>query len=108
MGKGTKRTKGKTLALGDFIGETGSGNTVNVGGKAVDLPTAPRASTLEIDISKVHLLSGRRILEILEKLHEIYRNHQHFVKIILPKNQKILKVGQENIKNFQGNSSEQN
>lgn len=53
MGKGTKRTKGKTLALGDFIGETGSGNTVNVGGKAVDLPTAPRASTLEIDISKL-------------------------------------------------------
>jgi len=52
MGKGGKRTKGTKVALGDFIGES-SGNTINVGGKAVDLPSAPRASTLEIDISKL-------------------------------------------------------
>ena len=51
MGKG-KRTKGTKVALGDFIGES-SGNTVNVGGKTVEMPSAPRASTLEIDVSKV-------------------------------------------------------
>merc|ERR1712142_1124382 len=51
MGKG-KRTKGTKVALGDFIGES-SGNTVNVGGKTVEMPSAPRASTLEIDVSKL-------------------------------------------------------
>ena len=53
MGKG-KRTKGTKVALGDFIGES-SGNTVNVGGKTVEMPSAPRASTLEIDVSQVFL-----------------------------------------------------
>lgn len=51
MGKG-KRTKGTKVALGDFIGES-SGNTVNVGGKTVEMPSAPRASTLEIDVSQL-------------------------------------------------------
>lgn len=52
MGKGSKRTKGTKVTLGDFIGSDPSGvNTINVGGKAVDMPSAPRASTLEIDIT---------------------------------------------------------
>ena len=56
MGKGKKQSKGTKVALGDFLGGPGSGNTVNVGGKALELPTAPRASTMEIDISKVSFI----------------------------------------------------
>lgn len=43
--------KGKKLQLGDFIGDTG--NQVAVGGVMMELPSAPRATTLEIDVSKL-------------------------------------------------------
>ena len=44
---------GKKVSLNDFISESTSVNTVNVDGRAVELPSAPRSSTLEIDVSKV-------------------------------------------------------
>ena len=65
MGKGKPKTKGKKIQLGDFIGETGlrsdnypfftflEGNKIAVNGEMMELPSAPRATTLEIDASKV-------------------------------------------------------
>ena len=47
--KGGKR--GTKLGLGEFLGE--SANTVNIDGNAVELPSAPKAATLEIDVTKV-------------------------------------------------------
>lgn len=52
MGKGNKKVKGKKVGLGEFMGETAT-NVVTVDGKAVELPNGPRASTLEIDITKL-------------------------------------------------------
>merc|ERR1711990_1301848 len=52
MGKGAKKGKGKKLQLGEFLGES-AGNTVNIDGKTVEMPTAPKAATLEIDTSKL-------------------------------------------------------
>ena len=49
MGKGGKK-RGTKLGLGDFLGD--SANTVNINGNAVELPSAPKATTLEIDVSK--------------------------------------------------------
>merc|ERR1712227_222701 len=53
MGKPKKGAKGKKVSLNDFISESTSVNTVNVDGRAVELPSAPRSSTLEIDVSKL-------------------------------------------------------
>jgi len=50
MGKGKKRG-GTKIGLGDFLGETA--NTVNIGGNVVELPSAPKAATLEIDVTKL-------------------------------------------------------
>ena len=47
---------GKKVSLNDFISESTSVNTVNVDGRAVELPSAPRSSTLEIDVSKVFVI----------------------------------------------------
>jgi len=47
--KGGKR--GTKLGLGEFLGE--SANTVNIDGNAVELPSAPKAATLEIDVTKL-------------------------------------------------------
>ena len=55
MGKGAKKGKGKKLQLGEFLGDS-AGNTVNIDGKTVEMPTAPKAATLEIDASKVRLV----------------------------------------------------
>lgn len=75
MGKGSKRTKGTKVTLGDFIGSDPSGvNTINVGGKAVDMPSAPRASTLEIDITMVNLILIWQ-LKILNKPFSSRRVH---------------------------------
>ena len=52
MGKARKKGGGKKLNLGEFLGESAA-NTVNIDGKTVEMPTAPRAATLEIDTSKV-------------------------------------------------------
>jgi len=49
MGKGKPKTKGKKIQLGDFIGDTG--NKIAVNGEMMELPSAPRATTLEIDVS---------------------------------------------------------
>ena len=65
MGKGKPKTKGKKIQLGDFIGDTGlrlhnkplftvfEGNKIAVNGEMMELPSAPRATTLEIDVSLV-------------------------------------------------------
>ena len=52
MGKGKPKSKGTKLQLGEFLGDN-AGNTVNIGGKTVEMPSAPKAATLEIDITKV-------------------------------------------------------
>jgi len=53
MGKGKgAKSKGTKLQLGEFLGEN-AGNTVNIGGKTVEMPSAPKAATLEIDITKL-------------------------------------------------------
>jgi len=52
MGKKGGKPKGKKVQLSEFLGDTGS-NSVNIGGKAVELPSAPRAATLEIDVTKL-------------------------------------------------------
>ena len=56
MGKKGGKPKGKKVQLSEFLGDTGS-NSVNIGGKAVELPSAPRAATLEIDVTKVPFLN---------------------------------------------------
>ena len=40
------------LRLDEFLGDQ-SANTVNIDGTAVELPSAPKAATLEIDVTKV-------------------------------------------------------
>merc|ERR1712193_121680 len=52
MGKGKPKSKGTKLQLGEFLGDN-AGNTVNIGGKTVEMPSAPKAATLEIDITKL-------------------------------------------------------
>jgi len=53
MGKGKGgKSKGTKLQLGEFLGDN-AGNTVNIGGKTVEMPSAPKAATLEIDITKL-------------------------------------------------------
>merc|ERR1712235_78462 len=52
MGKGKPKSKGTKLQLGEFLGDS-AGNTVNIGGKTVEMPSAPKAATLEIDITKL-------------------------------------------------------
>ena len=63
--KGGKR--GTKLGLGEFLGE--SANTVNIDGNAVELPSAPKAATLEIDVTKVKLSFS--ILKLKEKIDKI-------------------------------------
>ena len=41
------------LRLDEFLGDQ-SANTVNIDGTAVELPSAPKAATLEIDVTKVY------------------------------------------------------
>ena len=76
MGKGKPKTKGKKIQLGDFIGDTGlssfiefyftffEGNKIAVNGEMMELPSAPRATTLEIDVSKVSEESKTFLVEI--------------------------------------------
>jgi len=52
MGKGKPKSKGTKLQLGEFLGDN-AGNTINIGGKTVEMPSAPKAATLEIDITKL-------------------------------------------------------
>ena len=47
MGKGKPKSKGTKLQLGEFLGDN-AGNTVNIGGKTVEMPSAPKAATLNL------------------------------------------------------------
>jgi len=51
MGKKAK-SRGTKLRLDEFLGDQ-SANTVNIDGTAVELPSAPRATTLEIDVTQL-------------------------------------------------------
>merc|ERR1719318_672421 len=51
MGKKPK-SRGTKLRLDEFLGDQ-SANTVNIDGTAVELPSAPKAATLEIDVTKL-------------------------------------------------------
>ena len=72
MGKGKPKSKGTKLQLGEFLGDN-AGNTVNIGGKTVEMPSAPKAATLEIDITKVRTV-------VLFSKYPPYRNNwsQHY------------------------------
>ncbi|CAG5113530.1 Oidioi.mRNA.OKI2018_I69.chr2.g7629.t1.cds [Oikopleura dioica] len=100
MGKGKPKTKGKKIQLGDFIGDTG--NKIAVNGEMMELPSAPRATTLEIDVS---LLPARPpftasvanlVYEIQEEdLQKFFDDIPNITRIDIPREEDDIDGGQK-------------